>query len=116
MSSFLGFIQSKVLNEWQLGGRCSPPRSRENLSRQGGLNNCCNKNTTVTCCEPRENSVHNKSGVKNKTTDVVLPVSHGSNTSSGEATTSRSASSSHENLVSGDSENVITGQSDPATS
>ena len=116
MSSFLEFIQSKVLNEWQPGGRCSPPRSRENLSWQGGLNNCCNKNTTVTHYAPRENSVHNKSGVKNKTTDVVLPVYRDPNTSSGGVTTSRSAPSLHENLASGDNENVITGQSDPAKS
>ena len=116
MSSFLEFIQSKVSNEWQPGGRCSFPRSRENLSWQGGLNNCCNKSTTVTYCAPRENSVHNKSGVKNKTTDVVLPDSCDPNMSSGGVTTSRSASSLHENLASGDNENVITGQSDHATS
>ena len=99
-----------MVNEWRAGG------GQEILPCQGGLYNCCNKNTTVTCCEPRDNSVHNKSGVKNKTTDVVLPVSQGSNTSSGGVTTSRSASSLHENLASGDNENVITSQSDPATS
>ena len=86
------------------------------MSRQGGLYNCCSKNTTVTSCEPRENLVHNKSGVKNKTTGVVLPASNGFNTSSVKATTSRSASSLHENLASGDGEYAITSQSDPATS